>query len=67
MTVKMLYNMCKGAINDGYGDNDIILCVNGNEFYALEKGFSLPVQNNSLIYDFIDGWNASEDESIVLN
>ena len=67
MTIKMLYERCKKEIENGNGSRDIILCVNGDEFYPLETGFSPPVCNDNAIYDFIEEWEATEDSVIVLN
>lgn len=67
MTVKELYERCKEEIENGKGDNDIILCVNQNEFHSLENGFSSPVYNDSAVYDFMEEWEAEEDNVIVLN
>lgn len=66
MTVKELYERCKKEIENGKGDNDIILCVNQDEFYSLESGFSSPVYNDSGIYDFIED-TMYDDDVIVLN
>lgn len=51
MTVKELYDLCKKEIENGNGDRNIVLCVNGNEFYPLENNFSSPVYNDSAIED----------------
>lgn len=67
MTVKELYELCKKEIEDGNGDRDIVLCVNGEEFHPLENKFSSPVYNDSSIYDFLEDWEADEDSVIVLN
>lgn len=67
MTVKELYELCKAEIENGNGDRDIILCVNGNDFHVLENKFSSPVYNDSEIYDFLDAWDADENDVIVLN
>jgi hypothetical protein len=67
MTIKRLYELCKAEIENGNGDRDIILCVNGDEFYPLENYFSSPVNNDSAIYDLIEEWEATEDDVIVLN
>ena len=67
MTIKKLYELCKSQIENGNGDREIILCVNGDEFYPLENYFSSPVYNNSAVYDLIEEWGATEDEVIVLN
>ena len=67
MTIKKLYELCKAEIENGNGDRDIILCVNGNEFYALENKFSSPVYNDNAIYDLLEELEADEDSVIVLN
>lgn len=67
MTVKELYELCKEEIKNDNGDKDIILCVNENEFYALENTFSSPVYNDSAIYDLLEEWEAEESTVIVLN
>lgn len=67
MTIKKLYELCKAEIENGNGDRDIILCVNGDEFYPLENYFSSPVNNDSAVYDLIEEWEATEDNVIVLN
>lgn len=67
MTIKRLYELCKTEIEKGNGDRDIILCVNGNEFYPLENYFSSPIYNDSAVYDLIEELEATEDEVIVLN
>lgn len=67
MTVKRLYELCKTEIEKGNGDRDIILCVQGNEFYPLENYFSSPIYNDSAVYDLIEELEATEDEVIVLN
>ena len=67
MTIKKLYELCKSQIENGNGDREIILCVNGDEFYPLENYFSSPIYNNSAVYDLIEEWGATEDEVIVLN
>lgn len=67
MTIKMLCELCKKEIENGNGDRDIILCVNGDEFYPLENYFSSPVYNDNAVYDLIEEWEATEDEVIVLN
>ena len=67
MTIKRLYELCKAEIENGNGDRDIILCVNGDEFYPLENYFSSPVNNDSAVYDLIEEWEATEDDVIVLN
>lgn len=67
MTVKELYDLCKKEIENGNGDRNIVLCVNGNEFHPLENNFSSPVYNDSAIYDLIEDWEEEEDNVIVLN
>ena len=67
MTIKRLYELCKAEIENGNGDRDIILCVNGDEFYPLENYFSSPVNNDSAVYDLIEELEATEDDVIVLN
>lgn len=67
MTVKELYELCKEEIKNNNGDKDVILCVNENEFYALENTFSSPVYNDSAIYDLLEEWEAEESTVIVLN
>lgn len=67
MTVKELYELCKKEIEDGNGERDIVLCVNGEEFHPLENKFSSPVYNDSSIYDFLEDWEVDEDSVIVLN
>ncbi|MBC5688168.1 hypothetical protein H8S37_04370 [Mediterraneibacter sp. NSJ-55] len=67
MTVKELYELCKKEIEEGKENNDIVLCVNSDEFHTLEHGFSSPVYNDSAIYDFLEEWEAQEDNISVLN
>ena len=67
MTVKELYELCKAEIENGNGDRNIVLCVNGDEFHSLENKFSSLVYNDSAIYDLLDEWGAEEDSVIVLN
>lgn len=71
MTVQRLYELCQEEIKNGNGDRDIVLCVNDNEFHALECGFSSPVYNDSNIYDYMEEWGIDveedEDSVIVLN
>lgn len=67
MTINRLYELCKAEIENGNGDRDIILCVNCDEFYPLENYFSSPVNNDSVVYDLIEEWEATEDDVIVLN
>ena len=67
MTVKELYELCKQEIENGNRDRNIVLCVNGDEFHALESGFSSPVYNDSAIYDLLEEWEEEEDNVVVLN
>lgn len=67
MTVKELCKLCEVEIENGNGDRDIVLCVNGDEFHSLENKFSSPVYNDSAIYDLLEEWEADEDSVIVLN
>ena len=67
MTVKELYDLCKKEIENGNGDRNIVLCVNGNKFHPLENNFSSPVYNDSAIYDLLEEWEEEEDNVIVLN
>ena len=67
MTIKDLYELCKKEIEEGNGDRNIVLCVNGDEFHALENNFSSPVYNDSAIYDLLEEWKEEEDNVIVLN
>lgn len=67
MTVKDLYQLCKAEIEDGKGDHDIVLCVNGDEFHLLENVFSSPVYNDSAVYGFLEEREMDEDAVIVLN
>lgn len=67
MTINRLYELCKAEIENGNGDRDIILCVNGDEFYPLENYFSSPVNNDNAVYELIEEWEATEDDVIVLN
>ena len=67
MTVKELYDLCKKEIENGNGDKNIVLCVNGSEFHPLENYFSSPVYNDSAIYDLLEEWEEEEDNVIVLN
>ncbi len=67
MTVKELYELCKAEIENGNGNRDIVLCVNGDEFHPLENKFSSPIYNDSAIYDLLEEWEAEEDSIIVLN
>lgn len=57
----------KKEIENGNGDRDIVLCVNGDEFHPLENYFSSPVYNDSSIYDFLEEYEAEEESVIVLN
>lgn len=67
MTVKELYERCKAEIENGYGDNEIILCVNDNDFYTLDGGFSSPIYNDDFIYDWLEAEGINEDDVIILN
>lgn len=67
MTVKDLFELCKKEIEEGNGDRNIVLCVNGDEFHPLENNFSSPVYNDSAIYDLLEEWEEEEDNVIVLN
>ena len=67
MTVNELFELCKQEIENGNGDRNIVLCVNGDEFYPLENYFSSPVYNDSVIYDLLEEWEEEEDSVIVLN
>lgn len=67
MTIKELRDLCNTEIDNGKGDNNIVLCVRTDEFYSLDAGFSSPVYNDSAIYDFIEAWEVSEDDVSVLN
>ena len=67
MTVKELYNYCEEQIKNGMGDQNIILCVNGDEFKPLDGGFSSLVYNDSAVYDLLEDIGLEEDAAIVLN
>ncbi len=67
MTVKELYNICEKELKEGNGNKDIVLCVNGDEFYLLNNGFSTPNQNCSKIEDTLKEWEANKEDMIVLN
>lgn len=67
MTIKELYEHCAMQIKDGMGDNKILICVNGDEFYQLEQAFSSPVYNEPSVYNNIDEYGLSEDEVSILN
>ena len=67
MTVNELFEWCKKEIENGNGDRNIVLCVNGDEFQPLENYFSSPVYNDSAIYDLLEEWEEEEDNVIVLN
>lgn len=67
MTVKELYEKCKAEIENGFGDNEIILCVNDNDFHSLEGGFSSPIYNDEYIYDYLETEGIDEDDAIILN
>lgn len=67
MTVDELFELCKQEIEHGNGDRNIVLCVNDDEFHALENKFSSPVCNDSAIYDLLEEWGEEEDNVIVLN
>ena len=67
MTVKELYERCKAEIENGYENNEIILCVNDNDFHRLEGGFSSPIYNDDFIYDWIEAEEIDEDDIIILN
>ena len=66
MTVNELFELCKQEIENGNGDRNIVLCVNGDEFHPLENYFSSPVYNDSAIYDLLEEWEEEEDNVIVL-
>lgn len=67
MTVKKLYEKCREAIENGYGDNGIVLCVNDCDFHPLEGGFSSPIYNGDEIYCWLEENDIDEDEVIILN
>lgn len=67
MTINELYELCKDKIEDGYGNSEIVLCVNGDEFHLLENNFSSPVYNDSMIYEELEEWGLSEEVVIILN
>ena len=67
MAVKDLFELCKEEIENGNGDKNIVLCVNGDEFHPLENYFSSPVYNDSAIYDYLEEHEEDEDDVIVLN
>ena len=67
MTVNELFELCKQEINNGNGDRNIVLCVNGDEFHPLENYFSSPVYNDSTIYNLLEELKEEEDNVIVLN
>ena len=67
MTVKELYERCKTLIENGYGDNEIILCVNDNDFHKLEGGFSSPIYNGDDVYWWLEENEIDEDDIIILN
>ena len=67
MTVNKLFELCKQEIDNGNGDRNIVLCVNGDEFHPLENYFSSPVYNDSTIYNLLEELKEEEDNVIVLN
>ena len=68
MTVEELCKRCEKEIQDGNGNAEIILCVNDEEFYALEGSFSSLVYNDSEVYEFLENQlNIEENNAIVLN
>lgn len=67
MTVKELYEKCKAEIENGFGDNEIILCVNDCDFHPLEGGFSSLIYNDNSIYDYLEADGIDEDNAIILN
>ena len=67
MTIKRLKELCEMEIEHGRGNNKIVLCVRTDEFYALEGGFSKPIENDSAVYDFIEAWDVNEERVSVLN
>lgn len=67
LTVKELYELCKEEIENGKGDNYVVLCVNDNEFHPLEHSFSSPVYNDTAVYNFLEEEGISEDDVSVLN
>ena len=48
MTVKELYDLCKKEIENGNGDRNIVLCVNGNEFHPLENNLFTVIKSTIL-------------------
>lgn len=67
LTVKELYELCKEEIENGKGDNVVVLCVKDNKFQALENSFSSPVYNDAAVYDYLERQGLSEDDVSVLN
>lgn len=67
MTVNELKKKCDGMIADGYGDSEIILCINTYSFYPLEAGFSSTVYNGGNIEELIGEMGLDADNCVVLN
>ncbi|MBO5609127.1 MAG: hypothetical protein J5929_01965 [Eubacterium sp.] len=67
MTVKDLYEKCKDEIDAGKGDNEVVLCVNENEFHSLNTGFSSPVYNDSEVNNYLKENDLDEDDVSILN
>jgi hypothetical protein len=66
-TVNDLLEICKEEVKNGNGDRCIMFCVNDNEFYPLNSGFSSPIYNKETIYVQLEELNLEEDEIIILN
>lgn len=67
MTVAELKQECDELLAEGKGDMEVLLCVRGNEFHALNMGFSSAVYNDSAVYDAIEENEMDENETIILN
>ena len=65
--VNELFELCKQEIENGNGDRNMVLWVNGAEFHPLENYFPSPVYNDIAIYELLEGWEEEEDNVIVLN
>ncbi len=67
MTLNNLYKKCKEKIAEGYGDSEVILCIEEEEYHPLNSGFSSPANNTENIYGFLEELGIEEDDAIVLN
>ena len=67
MTVTELKKKCDGMIADGYGDSEIILCIEDDRFYPLTAGFSSVVYNRDEVHELIEEMELTDDDVVVLN